>query len=148
MLPPLASIDDLEVRLTGPIGDGDVARAEACLADASNTIRSYAGIDWMEGDALGDVPDIIVTVTCRVAKRAFLNPEGYQQETTGDHTVMLRGDVLDDQDRLDIDSALTDDEDPGTVPGLSVVRVVAPRLAAGVPAPVPWWCDDDEETGS
>lgn len=103
-LPPLASLDDLEVRLPDHIEGNDVARAEAALIDASALVRTEAGKTWAndDGDELVDVPDIIVTITVAVARRGFLNPEGYQQETSGDHTVMLSSSIylLDDEKAL------------------------------------------------
>lgn len=84
MLPAFADTDDLADRLPGGIADVDATRAQAALDDASAIIRSVAGKNWVDdNDELEDVPDIIVTITCRAALRAFANPVGVTQETAG-----------------------------------------------------------------
>lgn len=88
MLPPLASIDDLQARLPETIAESDEARAEAVLEDASTLVRAEAGTTWVTDDELDeDIPDIIVIVTLAAARRGFLNPDGFTQETLGDHSV-------------------------------------------------------------
>lgn len=84
MLPAFATIDDLADRHPGGIADADEARAQAALDDASALIRAAAQKTWVDdNDALEDVPDIVVTVCVRAALRAFVNPTGLTQETTG-----------------------------------------------------------------
>lgn len=88
MLPPLASLEDLQARLPETIGDVDEPRAEAALQDASALVRAEAGTTWTtNGELDADVPDIIVTVTLAVARRAYLNPEEARQATIGGYSV-------------------------------------------------------------
>lgn len=79
MLPPLATLDELEVR----IGQQDeAARAEAVLRDASSLVRSEAGKTWVnDTNVVTGVPDMVVTLVLKVAKRAIDNPEGLTGET-------------------------------------------------------------------
>lgn len=78
MLPPLATLDDLEVRAGQ---QDDAARAEAVLADASALIRGEAGKTWVDSLNVPNPPDQIVTLVLKVAKRALDNPEGLTSET-------------------------------------------------------------------
>jgi hypothetical protein len=85
MLPPFASLDDLETR-TGPVDDA--TRAEAALDDASALIRAEAGKTWVTSDALdADTPDILVVVCITVARRVIENPNGVASESLGDATI-------------------------------------------------------------
>lgn len=82
MLPPFASLDDLEAR-TGPVDD--VTRAEAALDDASALIRAEAGQTWVTDDALDeDVPGILAVVCIAVARRVIENPDGFTEMHVGD----------------------------------------------------------------
>lgn len=91
MLPPLASVDDLEDRLTSAVADEDETRAVAALIDASALVRSEAGKNWVTTDTppqlAADLPDIIVVVTLAAARRAFENPTGITQKTAGDVSI-------------------------------------------------------------
>jgi len=75
-LPSLASIEDVEARLGGPITvPADRARAAALISDASTLVRHETGRQWVdEMGALTAVPDIAVTIAIKVAIRAFINP--------------------------------------------------------------------------
>jgi hypothetical protein len=79
MLPPLASLAELEIRAGA---QEEAARAGAVLVDASSLIRDEAGKTWVNdlGD-LDTVPDMVVTLVLKVAKRAIDNPEGLAGET-------------------------------------------------------------------
>lgn len=89
-LPAFASLEDLASRIPAGIAVADEARAQAALDDASALIRLEAGKDWAEGDELDpDIPPIVVTVTTAVARRAFVNPDGLTQETTGPFSVSV-----------------------------------------------------------
>ncbi len=92
-LPSLASLSDLNARLTGEVASGDeTTRAQAALDDASALIRAEANTNWTDdADALEDVPDIIVTVCVQVAKRIFLNPEWKSSETLGSYAYQVSG---------------------------------------------------------
>lgn len=82
MLPALAKIEDLEVRVPGGIDSGDRPRAQAALDDASATIRSTARKTWTTGSELDDdVPDIVVTICLKAAVRALVNPDGVTEES-------------------------------------------------------------------
>lgn len=92
-LPSLASLSDLNARLTGEVASGDeTTRAQAALDDASAIIRAEAGTTWTDAlDALEDVPDVIVTVCASFAKRLFLNPEWKSSENLGSYAYELSG---------------------------------------------------------
>lgn len=82
MLPLLASVDQLEARMSERLETTDMIRAEALLEDASALIRQEAGEDWVDDNGeLAEVPDIIVTVTVAVARRALTNPDQLQSES-------------------------------------------------------------------
>lgn len=49
VLDPLAQVDDLDVRISGGIPAGDLARAEALLADVSAAVRAYTGQEFTAG---------------------------------------------------------------------------------------------------
>lgn len=83
MLPAFASLQQLGARIPGGITSSDEARAQADLDDASTLIREEAGKTWVDDqdEIVEDLPDIIVTLTMRVARRAFENPEGLTQHS-------------------------------------------------------------------
>lgn len=89
MLPALVSLHQFADRLPGGV-DGDEARAQAALDDASAEVR--AAVDgeetWVDEDGLlTEVPDIVQVVTIAVARRAFVNPEGISQESVAAYGV-------------------------------------------------------------
>jgi hypothetical protein len=96
MLPPLASLEALEVRVGQdlvddhgePIG-ADGLRAQAALEDASALVRAQAGATYDDEHdlLLAVIPDVIVSVTLAAAYRAFLNPQGAVQTSVGDVSV-------------------------------------------------------------
>ena len=79
VMPALASTEDLEARM-GQVDD--VTQAQARLDDASALIRAEASEvsdeQWL--DPL-EVPQVIVTVCCKVAQRALTNPEMLASES-------------------------------------------------------------------
>lgn len=90
-LPPVEELlPDFEARLGVPIGSlagVDLARAQACLSDASDLVTAAAG------DDLGDpVAPVAVTITLNVARRAYLNPSGAVSETVGPYSVKYADD--------------------------------------------------------
>ena len=88
MLPPLASVADLSLRLGGTLAGTEAERASAVLDDASALIRSEASHDWVDDQgALLDVPAVVESVTLAVAYRAFRNPDGVSQTSLGDASV-------------------------------------------------------------
>lgn len=79
MLPPLTTLSELEIRAGA---QDEAARAEAVLVDASSLIRDEAGKTWVNDlGNIADVPDMVVTLVLKVAKRALDNPEGLSGET-------------------------------------------------------------------
>lgn len=94
MLPPLASVADLSLRLGVTLAGTEADRAAAVLDDASALIRGEAGTDWVDdAEQLADVPAIVASITIAVAYRAFRNPDGVAQTSLGDASVSYdRGD--------------------------------------------------------
>ncbi len=82
--PTLASIDDL-MALSGPIVQEDTPRALVLLAMASEVVRAYAGVTWLntDEDDVEDVPAQIPDVVVSMVWRATNNPFGVVQETAG-----------------------------------------------------------------
>lgn len=82
-LPAFATYDDLVLRLPGNV-TVDEERAEAALFDASALIHAETASAWVSDGALtDDVPDVVLTVCCKAAIRALVNPAGHTQEATG-----------------------------------------------------------------
>lgn len=72
MLPPLATLDDLRLRLPADVDIEDTSRAAAALEDASALVRDEAKTTWT--DAAGDifeVPEIVRTIVLQVALRSL-----------------------------------------------------------------------------
>ena len=80
--PTLASLQQLDARFPGGLSDDDTNRALAALDDASAWIRSEASEDWLDDDGnLSDVPAVIVSICCAVARRVVDNPAGIMQRS-------------------------------------------------------------------
>jgi len=94
VLPPLASLEALSLRLGVTLAGAEADRAGAILDDASALVRSEAGRDWVDDEgALADVPAVVESVTLAVAYRAFRNPDGVSQTSLGDASISYdRGD--------------------------------------------------------
>lgn len=91
-LPSFATYDDLVLRLPENV-TVDEDRAEAALFDASALIHAESAQAWVSDDALvDDVPDVALTVCCKAAIRALVNPAGNTQEATGPFSTTF-GDV-------------------------------------------------------
>lgn len=94
MLPALAPLDALKARLALTLDEADEPRAQAALDDASALIRAEAGgTTWVDDDGElleNEVPDIVVTLTLKVAKRSIVNPDDVAQEGAGSYTVSFR----------------------------------------------------------
>ena len=102
MLPPLATVNDMEARLGHAITDpGEIVRAEALLSDASALVRMAAHDDFMEDDGvtLGPVPDIAVTITTLAALRGWFNPAGIEAAQLGAVSVRYGGAWLTENER-------------------------------------------------
>ena len=88
MLPPLATVTALGLRLGVTLAGADAERAAAVMDDASALIRGEAGTDWVDGAGdLANVPPIVEAVALAVAYRAFRNPDGVSQTSLGDASV-------------------------------------------------------------
>ena len=90
-LPPLASVEDLADWIGEAIandeGDPDGKRAAGVLSMASGLVRDETGKSWLNdaGDGItSSLPDDVINVTCAAAGRAYLNPEGFEQERQDD----------------------------------------------------------------
>lgn len=85
---PLASLDDLEARSGEEYEGADLSRAQTALHDASALVRSAAGQDWLadDGITLAEVPTLVVSIVCAVARRGVENPEGYVSERIGEYS--------------------------------------------------------------
>jgi hypothetical protein len=82
-LPTLASVAELASWLNVPIQDGD-ARAVLVLESASGLARSAAGQTWVDGNQnLDGVPDGVRAIVLTAAARAWHNPTGASQSSTG-----------------------------------------------------------------
>jgi hypothetical protein len=104
MLPPLATITDLEARIGHPITDpAEQARANALLADASSLVRFAANQTWVdENGDLTVVPDLAVSITCQAALRGWFNPAGIEAAQLGAVSVRYGGAWLNAQERQDL----------------------------------------------
>lgn len=105
MLPPLATIADLEARLGHGITDpGEQARANALLADASALVRFEAGQTWVDETTgeLVPVPDLAVTITAQAALRGWYNPSGIESAQLGAVSVRYGNAWLTAQERAQL----------------------------------------------
>lgn len=94
MLESLASLEDFEDRIAGGIAEEDATRAQAVLDDASALVRAEAGKSWMSeaGMLESDIPDVILTIVMKAAKRAFTNPDEVRSESIDNYSTSY-GDV-------------------------------------------------------
>lgn len=95
-VPPLADVDDLEVRVGVTFTDADTARGEAILDDVSGLARRVARTTWLDtNNQLVTVPYDVVAVVLAAARRLFVNPNGFASEQDGDYSYRLPADSLD-----------------------------------------------------
>ncbi|WP_329520512.1 hypothetical protein [Spirillospora sp. NBC_01491] len=78
--------------LADEVDDASVAdspRAVRLLSRASALVRAYTGRTFTDdnGDLVEPVPDAVHEVVLAAAARAWRNPQGYVQDTTGPFTV-------------------------------------------------------------
>jgi hypothetical protein len=92
MVPALATVSDLEERLgldPNSLVDGDYARAQAALADASTLVRMESRRSWVDDAGAITAPDALIRVVLGAAMRNWVNPDGVIQETVGPFTRRL-----------------------------------------------------------
>lgn len=145
-LPAFASPSDLEAWSGESFDSSGFVRVSAMLSAASTLIRAHTGRVWVgaDGDAEAGVSemqlDVLRTVAVMVAGRLWSNPGARVSQSAGPFSEAYergsQGLVLTLQERAMLAPVL------GGVPGLSSVRVVAPKYAAGVPRGS--GCGDDE----
>lgn len=95
-LPAFVTLDDLDERLPGGVGD-DVARAQAALEDAAALIRTETGKAYIDAQGALDLPsgddgwraDALRRVNLSAAIRALANPEGVTQEQIGNYSYQV-----------------------------------------------------------
>lgn len=82
--PALATVSDFE-DLLGTQVDVSPTRVEALLAHASEIVRAYAGVTWLNDDEddVEDVPAQIPMIVASMVERATSNPLGITQESAG-----------------------------------------------------------------
>lgn len=123
-------------------------RAEAILAAASTLVRTETGRAWVDDDGNYDDDvdetrqETIQTVVKLIAERVYTNPRGVLVKSSGPFSETVAawaafGLMLTEQER-----SLLGAPNNGGIPGLTSVRVEAPRLAAGVPRPGVWDWDE------
>jgi hypothetical protein len=95
LVPPLASVDDLQIRVGTTFSGDDETRATGILDDVSGIARRIARKTWLdEDDDLEDVPADVIAVVLAAARRLFVNPNGFASEQDGDYSYRLPADVL------------------------------------------------------
>lgn len=140
-LPPLASVDDLELWLGASV---DEARAGAVLAGVSSFVRSAAGRTWENEE----VPADVHTVVLQAAARTIDNPTGASQRSVGDISVSgLPGAYLTADELKIIRSAVSTTSGRGlwtlssTRGDTDADTVYVPVV--GTETPFPWLTTDD-----
>ena len=97
-LPPLAQLEEMELRLGVEPGDLptlDAARAEAALHDASGLVRQASGRTWTadDGSLLATLPSALVTIALNAALRGYRNPAGLKGRTQGNFSETFGSDL-------------------------------------------------------
>lgn len=82
----LVSVTEFEARLGRSLSGAEMARAEAVLDDASAIVLSEGDSTWTDATVPGAVAAVLLTA----ARRAFDNPDGAGQKSTGDVSVSYR----------------------------------------------------------
>lgn len=124
-MPAFASVADLIARgVDIDIAEGeelsaDQTRAQAALDDVSTLIRQAAGKTWVTDEEVdADVPDIVFTVCCAAAKRAYDNPDNVRTDTYPDYTETLAGDVVGGVELTDTEIKQVQQAAGNSAPGL------------------------------
>lgn len=134
-LPALVSVSEFGTYLNTSIPEND-ARAVDLLQAASAQVRSVVGVTWADatGQFLGDVPELAKLVVKAAAARGWANPTGASGTTAGPFSATWGNNpsVLLTEDEKETLQTLVEPVTGGGIPGLSSVRVVAPRSARGI----------------
>lgn len=148
MLPPIASLDDLEAWSSAPITNE--VRADAILAAASTLVRSATGRAWVGADGEWEDGvsaldrDRVNTVVVTVADRVYTNPSGISQETTGPFSRTVAAWAAFGLELTDAETGMLPGGSSG-IPGLTSIRVAAPAAASGTRYCDTWWEDWDPD---
>ena len=81
---PLATLDDLKLRLDFDLDTAEERVATAALEDLSNEARYHGSSAW---SAPNTTPSFVRTLILKAASRYMKNIEGYVQSRAGDETV-------------------------------------------------------------
>lgn len=103
-LPPLASVEDLTIRLGldySTMPPQEVARAGAIIEDVSDQARVETGESWYdeENQTATVVPTAVSRVVLAASRRLFENPRGFTGEQMGAYnwripTAMVDGEIF------------------------------------------------------
>lgn len=92
--PPLATIEDLQVRIGVDVPMDDVDQAGQLLRYASALVRGWTGRTWVDdGGDLVDVPLSVIDVVVEIVHRSVVNPDGATQQTAGPFSVSFGRDA-------------------------------------------------------
>lgn len=95
LLPALADVYALEVRLGVTFTTAETTRADSILDDVSGVARRVARKTWIDDNGtLEDVPADVVAVVLAAARRLYVNPNGFASEQDGDYSYRLPASVL------------------------------------------------------
>ena len=86
--PPLSSLEARLGLALGTLQGEDAIRAEAALDDAATLILAEVSASTAATWS-ADAPAVVVLVALKAARREFENPQGYNTESLGNHTVGL-----------------------------------------------------------
>ena len=81
---PLASLDDLKLRLDWELDANEERVATAALEDLSNEARFHGSSTWSQPQT---APSYVRTLVLKAAARYVKNVEGYVQSRAGDESV-------------------------------------------------------------
>jgi hypothetical protein len=88
-----ATVEDVTARLPRALDDDETRVVTARLGDAELVLKSRIP-DLNAKVAAGTIDqDVVVMIEAEAVLRLIRNPEGYQQESDGSYSYMLRSDV-------------------------------------------------------
>lgn len=134
MLSAFAEVDDLRARgVNIPVEAAAVARAQAALDDVSAEIRAVAGKTW-DGE---DTPDIVFTVCCSAARRAYENPSNLRSQSIDGYADTRDGTVIGGVELTDDEKHKVQQAAGGTSPGIWTLGTTRGELETAWPFD-PW----------